>query len=404
VGLVIAPTVPLDDLAEEHLRALLGEVAEARDLDFKRELPTHDADGKREFLKDVSSLANSGGGDLVYGIDEDNNGVAAAIVPQDFNPDEERLLWEQVLLQGVDPRIPGVRMRPVEVDGGRILLVRVPQSWNTPHAVTFGGMFRFYSRHSTGVYQLDVAELRSAFLAGSALADRIRDFRTERLGLIVADRTPVRLRGDGARVVVHLVPLEAFTTTTDINLDGSEGSGLFQPLFADLGGAHSRWNLDGKLTYDLGSDGAAMQYSQLFRNGIFEGVDTYLMPRHEHADYGGPVAEGNLIEHYLAPKLANPLQVLRLIGASPPIVVLVSIVGARDFIILAARHAYYSLRREALPRIDRDTLLLPDVTIESFDADLPRLMRPVLDALWQAGGWPGSQSYDAEGNWSPPRP
>jgi predicted HTH transcriptional regulator len=159
VGLVIAPTVPLDDLAEEHLRALLGEVAEARDLDFKRELPTHDADGKREFLKDVSSLANSGGGDLVYGIDEDNNGVAAAIVPQDFNPDEERLRWEQVLLHGVDPRIPGVRMRPVDVEGGRVLLVRVPQSWNTPHAVTFGGMFRFYSRHSTGVYQLDVAEL-----------------------------------------------------------------------------------------------------------------------------------------------------------------------------------------------------------------------------------------------------
>lgn len=191
---MIAPTIPFADLGEEQLRALLGEVAETRDLDFKRDLPAATPEGKREFLKDVSSLANAGGGDLVYGVDEDENGVAREIVPQQFNPDEECLRWEEVLLRGVDPRIPGVQIRAIDVAGGRVLLVRVPQSWNGPHAVTFGGMLRFYSRHSTGVYGLDVAELRSAFSGGTALADRIRDFRTERLGRIVAGETPVALR------------------------------------------------------------------------------------------------------------------------------------------------------------------------------------------------------------------
>jgi len=400
---MIAPTVPFADITEVHLRALLGQVGEARDLDYKRHLPTSTPEGKREFLKDVSSLANAGGGDLVYGVDEDENGVASALVPQQFNPDEERLRWEEVLLRGVDPRIPGVRLRPIDVTAGRVLLVRVPRSWNAPHAVTFSGGFRFYSRHSTGVYELDVTELRSAFLAGSALADRIRDFRTERLGLIVADQTPVPLQEGGARIVVHLVPLEAFTTTSEINLNGADGSGLFQPLFSDLAGAYSRWNLDGTVTYDLDQEGIAMQYAQLFRNGIFEGVDTWLMQTREHADLGGPAASGNEIETYLASRLANPLQVLQRIGASVPVVILVSIVGARGFMLLAGDNAYYSRRRHGIPRVDRDTLLLPDVTIETFDADLPRLMRPVLDALWQAGGWPGSQNFAPDGTWNPPR-
>lgn len=183
-----------------------------------------------------------------------------------------------------------------------------------------------------------------------------------------------------------------------INLDGADGSGLFQPLFSDLGGAYSRWNIDGKATYDLDQEGGATQYSQLFRNGIFEGVDTWLMEPHEHAQFGAPVADGNLIETYLASRLANPLQVMKRIGASTPIVVLVSIVGARDFIILSGQHAYYSGRRP-MPRIDRDTLLFPDVLVESFEANLPRLMRPVVDGLWQAGGWNGSSRYDTEGNW-----
>ena len=399
--MMFAPTVAFGDIGEEHLRALIGEVAEATDLDFKRDLPAPTSEGKREFLKDVSSLANAGGGDLIYGIAENKDGVAQEIVPHEFNPDEERLRWEEVLLRGVEPRIPGTQMRSIDVDGGRVLVVRVPQSWNAPHAVTFGGTFRFYSRHSTGVYELDVVQLRSAFLAGSARADRIRDFRTERLGRIIADETPVRLPRNGARMVVHLIPADAFTTIPVINLDGADGSGLFQPLFSDLGGAYTRWNLDGKVTYHISSDGTAPQYSQLFRNGIFEGVDTWLMQDREHPQLGRPCADGGDIEVYLAPRLANPLQVLAKIGATTPIIVLVSILGARDFILVQGQRSFYA-GRGSVTRIDRDTLLLPDVTIESFDVNLPRLMRPVLDALWQAAGSSGSTNYDAEGDWKPP--
>lgn len=49
--------------------------------------------------------------------------------------------------------------------------------------------------------------------------------------------------------------------------------------------------------------------------------------------------------------------------------------------------------------IERDDLLLPDVLVNRYDADLPALLRPAFDALWQAIGMPRSLCYDEHGNW-----
>jgi hypothetical protein len=43
-------------------------VAEGRQLDYKEQLPISSDDDKREFLGDVTSFANTAGGDLIYGV------------------------------------------------------------------------------------------------------------------------------------------------------------------------------------------------------------------------------------------------------------------------------------------------------------------------------------------------
>ncbi len=45
-------------------------VAESRSLDYKAALPSGGDEGKREFLCDVSSFANTVGGCLIYGVTE----------------------------------------------------------------------------------------------------------------------------------------------------------------------------------------------------------------------------------------------------------------------------------------------------------------------------------------------
>jgi hypothetical protein len=46
-----------------------------------------------------------------------------------------------------------------------------------------------------------------------------------------------------------------------------------------------------------------------------------------------------------------------------------------------------------------DVMRLPDVVVDDFAADLTLALRPIIDTFWQAGGWLGSPSYDAAGNW-----
>ena len=52
---------------------------------------------------------------------------------------------------------------------------------------------RFWSRSSVGKQQLDVQQLRSAFLEADSAAQRVSKFRLDRVAKIVANETPVRL-------------------------------------------------------------------------------------------------------------------------------------------------------------------------------------------------------------------
>ena len=40
-------------------------------------------------------------------------------------------------------------------------------------------------------------------------------------------------------------------------------------------------------------------------------------------------------------------------------------------------------------KMDEDVLLAPEVLVEQEETDLKCLLRPALDTLWQASGWPG---------------
>jgi hypothetical protein len=398
---VLAPGVPTEEIVESHLEALIAEaVAERRTTEYKRELPGNKDSDRKEFLADVSSFANAGGGDLVYGI-EAVDGVPVKISPLTITPDAERLTWEQVIRNGVQPRLPGIVVREIEAAGGHVILLRIPRSWVGPHAVTYKGTFRFYSRTSAGKYPLDVGELRAAFFGASGIADQIRDFRTNRLGQIMAGVEPLPLVSD-AKIVVHLVPFDAFTTQQDLNLNAPEGSGLWGPLFGAGGGKIRRWNIDGQLTYDM-KGSRVNRYSQLFRNGIYEGVDaTTLVPRTTQSDDEAHV-RGSWFELRVNRHLANPIAVQRMIGVRPPVSVLVSVVSGRG--LLVAPPSDISLPYE-WSAIDRDLLVLPDVVLETFDIDmvteLPRLLRPVVDGFWQSCGFERSTYYDDEGNWKPP--
>ena len=201
----------LDSINESHLKDLVADgVQESRSIEFKAKLVWGTDSDKKEFLADVSALANGGGGDLIFGIEEDQGAASEVIGLDSFDLDKDRLRIESILRDGIAPRIVGIRVQPVVLSNGRMaIIVRVPNSLNRPHMVVFKRWSRFYSRNSAGKYQLDVHELRSAFIASESVADRIRQFRVERIDAILQGNTPETLSGK-SYVCIHMIPIAAY--------------------------------------------------------------------------------------------------------------------------------------------------------------------------------------------------
>jgi len=140
-----------------------NEVKESRTLEYKERLPGNTDDDKKEFLADVSSLANASGGHLLFGVkekrDEDGRATGRPEVAHGLakiNTDLEIGRLENILRDGLDPRVPGVRFR--EIAGfpkGPVIIAHVPKSWSAPHMVTYKGASRFHwmrmRRHSSSV-------------------------------------------------------------------------------------------------------------------------------------------------------------------------------------------------------------------------------------------------------------
>jgi Putative DNA-binding domain len=72
-------------------------------LDYKRDLYGRSDADIREFLKDISSFANTSGGHLIIGIDE-NAGVPARLCPLTGDPDQELQRLENLARDGIEPR------------------------------------------------------------------------------------------------------------------------------------------------------------------------------------------------------------------------------------------------------------------------------------------------------------
>ena len=161
---------PLELITEQDLLDLIGnQVREDKRIEFKATLPNDSDKQKKEFLADVSSFENASGGDLVFGM-KAQNGVASQLIGLQLSSlDAEILRLENILRDGLDPRIPNIRLQEISLTSGVALLIRVTRSWIPPHRVKLGGTSRFYSRNSAGKYELDVSEMRPLFaLSASA--------------------------------------------------------------------------------------------------------------------------------------------------------------------------------------------------------------------------------------------
>ena len=97
-------------------------------------------------------------------------------------------------------------------------------------------------------------------------------------------------------------------------------------------------------------------------------------------------------------RLPQYLNGLRKLDVPPPFVVMLTLEGIRDSVLVETHDDLYEA-----DKISLDALELPPVAIEGYGSaeDYRRAMRPVFDALWNAGGRERCTYFSEDGAWQP---
>ncbi|MDH2355886.1 ATP-binding protein, partial [Bradyrhizobium sp. SSUT112] len=318
--------IDLGGLSEQDLlNQIAAGVPEGVLVDYKRSTYGRTDNDVKEFLKDISSFANTSGGHLIIGVDE-KDGIPTQIVPVVGSVDQELQRLENLARDGLEPRIPGIQMRAVPVTGGSVFVIHVPKSWNPPHRVSARNTNRIYARNSAGAFELSVEELRVLFTSAASAADRMRAFRAERLAKIETGAAIETLAQDLGRVVFHLVPLASFGLGTGIDLERARALSEHLRPMGGVMGYSPGINFDGFANINHGSDGQCWAYTQIFRNGIIEAVkvraamkrgDSLLIPTLD-------------FDRYVLEVMPKYLYALETLNIAPPIVLMLTLRAGPD--------------------------------------------------------------------------
>ncbi|MFA5995569.1 MAG: ATP-binding protein [Patescibacteria group bacterium] len=370
----------------EDLKQLIeNEIHENRTIEYKQTLLLDSSENKKEFLKDVSSFANTEGGDLIFGLKEEN-GLPTAIVGLELHDiDAEKLRIESLIRDGIEPRIQS-KIHTIFLDDHKVvIIIRIKKSWTAPHRVILGGHDKFYARNSAGKYPMNTNQLREMFNASMTIYDKIKQFRVEKLAEIIADETPVSLSGK-TKIVLHIIPFTAFDPITKFTIEELQSiSGELRPIYSY--GYTPRININGLLNYSS-SEQSIHTYLQLYRNGIIEAVDSSILDRTGKEKY----IPDKVFEKEILEALTQYLSVIKQLSLHSPYVIALTLINIRGYKFRRISGLEY--------HIEKDTLILPESIIDpDVIPNASSILRPMFDIIWNACGLIKSPNFDKDNKW-----
>lgn len=269
----------MKNIKKADLQALIdNQVFENRELEYK---DYSFVDGKLQdkqkdkFMKEIAAFANTNGGTIIIGMQEDENRLptklsGAGMGLGDF--DSWLSSFRQLVLSRIRPHLHGIDCVPVELGDNNIaIVISVPKSFARPHSFWDGNKDEFFMRHVNGIMYMDIDDLRKEFLYTSGLQEKIREFKRERISLILANECVGNL-GNLAKLVIHIVPEWSFELGNTVDLKLIDRNSSVHPLSGSSW--NYRYNADGYCIF--GADhltNLIQTYTQFFRNGIIEATE-----------------------------------------------------------------------------------------------------------------------------------
>lgn len=322
---------------------------------------------------------------------EETAGVATAVVGLGAtDADAELLRLEQIARGGLEPRISGLRLKAIPLTaGGHAILLRVPRSWNPPHRVVAQGSNRFFVRHSAGVHEPDVEELRTLFSESASALDQARQFRAERLEAIrsgIGQRPLV----SGGRIILHILPVASLSGAVAVDVEQVRQQYRAFPPIGSTGMTPS-YNYHGFINERGGDENHG--YTQIFRNGALEATKANIIRERDDCLF----IPGLFLERQIFEVFSQYIIGLRDVGVPPPLIIMLTFEGVLRVHYVVGSNVY----DEIGPPLPEDVLTLPECVLEDYgeDIDHHRAVRPAFDALWNSIGYPRSRFFNDQGLW-----
>ena len=121
-----------------------NQIQENTHLDYKRSSALLSKNSRGEIAKDVSAFANSDGGCIIYGIEEDKHLPKRIDSGVDHNIYTREWL-EDVITSNISPRIEGVEIAQIQLSPDySVYIVDIPKSFRGPHQERISN--RYYKR------------------------------------------------------------------------------------------------------------------------------------------------------------------------------------------------------------------------------------------------------------------
>ena len=389
----------MENITLDDIQTLIeNSVCENKNLDYKRELHIDTDSDKKEFLADISSFANSNGGDIIFGIEEDSaEKIPTKIVGIHYENDDVLVRkLEDFIRQSIQPIILNIEYKVIEIVNNKcILIIRIPQSLIAPHRVEYKGYNKFFTRNNKGKYQMDVNELRLSFNSGIDLEKRIEDFKMSRYYEILSNKYN-KLIADSPIFVIHYIPLSSLNDTTRLSINDIRQA-MNKANSMALGYGYSK-----RITLD----GIAMDYKENERssfalyknNGIIEKATTNFYKKEYTVTSIHPNPVIDMINEYqILNKVISDFNEVKeyyiTVGINAPIIITCAILNAQGFTI-PTRDWY-----EILGRIDRDVLLIDNLYVENLNDKTELILKPLFDAIYNACGYESCLAYDSNGDY-----